>query len=352
MCKWAFNEAIMVQNLRIKHGAILLCMLAGWGAVGIGANALPPQIPQHHLPPSSLLVQATSSDSQGQGSLLTFDATSPADELKQLQLQLTKTVVALPVENTTLGPESLGVVALTGGNGDRQTIGSYTWTVVPTSQLYLGRSGYKSLLARYQYAKDRQSPKYTLDIKCQTVGLKTQDQASCSLFGNGPLLKGEVKTTGRLVLLEAPPVEAPIPEAPVPTQSPAPAPTPTPAVVKPQTSVPSTSGASHPGQGVLVMFPSKSKAKEERYNLTRVTVNTAKNVTRLSLAAKELKTKSVVFQGQLEATKSGHVLSISTVDGVKGQGKVFVGNNGLLRTTAPIFVGSEEREITVYFRPN
>jgi hypothetical protein len=336
----------MVQNLRIKHG-VTLCVLAGWGAVGIGAQALPPQMHQRNLPQSSLLAQGVSSDSQSQGSLLTFDATSPVDELKQLQLQLTKTVVALPVENTTLGPESLGVVALTGGNGDRQSIGSYTWSVVPTSKLYLGRSGYKSLLARYQYAKDRQSPKFTLDIACQTVGLKTQDQAACSLFGNGPLLKGEVKTTGRLVLLEAPPVEAPVPEVPpVPTQSPAPA------AIKPKTIVPATSGSSHSGQGVLVMFPSKSKAKEERYNLTRVTVDTAKNVTRLSLAAKELKTKSVVFQGQLEATKSGHVLSISTVDGTKGQGKIFVGNNGLLRTTAPIFVGSEDREITVYFRPN
>lgn len=337
----------MVQNLRMKHG-VTLCVLAGWGFVGIAAQAVPPQMHQRNLSQSSLLAQAASSDSQNQGSLLTFDATSSTDELKQLQLQLTKTVVALPVENTTLGPESLGVVALTGGSGDRQTIGSYTWSVAPTSKLYLGRSGYKSLLARYQYAKDRQSPKFTLDIACQTVGLKTQDQASCSLFGNGPLLKGEVKTTGRLVLLEAPPVEIPVPEVPAPTQSP------TPAAIKPQPQAiaPSALGASHPGQGVLVMFPSKSKVKEERYNLTRVTVNTAKNVTRLSLAAKELKTKSVVFQGQLQATKSGHVLSIATMDGTKAQGKIFVGNNGLLRTTDPIFVGTEERELTVYFRPN
>jgi hypothetical protein len=337
----------MVQNLRIKHG-VTLCVLAGWGVVGVGAQALPPL---HHSnsPHSSLLTQVVPSDVQSQGSLLTFDATSPADELKQLELQLTKTV-ALPVENTTLGPESLGVVALTGGNGDRQSLSSYTWTVVPTSKLYLGRSGYKSLLARYQYAKDRQSPKYTLDIKCQTVGLKSQDQAACSLFGNGPLLKGEVKTTGRLVLLEAPPVEVSVPEVPAPAQSP----TLAPAAIKPQPQAvaPSASGASHPGQGVLVMFPSKSKTKEERYNLTRVTVNTAKNVTRLSLAAKELKTKSVVFQGQLQPTKSGHVLSIATMDGTKAQGKVFVGNNGLLRTTAPIFVGTEEREMMVYFRPN
>lgn len=337
----------MVQNLRIKHG-VTLCVLAGWGVVGVGAQALPPL---HHSnsPHSSLLTQVVPSDVQSQGSLLTFDATSPADELKQLELQLTKTVVALPVENTTLGPESLGVVALTGGNGDRQSLSSYTWTVVPTSKLYLGRSGYKSLLARYQYAKDRQSPKYTLDIKCQTVGLKSQDRAVCSLFGNGPLLKGEVKTTGRLVLLESPPV----PVEATPTEvSPAPVEAPVVPVVKPQAAAPSTAGSSYAGEGALVMLPSKAKAKEERYHLTRVTVKTEKNITRVSLAAKQLKTKSVVFQGQFEATKSGHVLNISTVDGVKGQGKMFVGNNGLLRTTAPIFVGKEEREMTVYFRPN
>jgi hypothetical protein len=317
--------------------------------MGVGAQSFSPQMHHRNFSGSSRLAQAASSDSQAQGSLLTFDATSPADELKQLQLQLTKTVVALPVENTTLGPESLGVVALTGGNGDRQSLSSYTWSVVPTSKLYLGRSGYKSLLARYQYAKDRQSPKFTLDIACQTVGLKSQDRAACSLFGNGPLLKGEVKATGRLVLLEAPPVPV---EAPPAEVSPAPVEAPVPPVVKPQTSAPSSPGSSYTGEGALVMLPSKAKAREERYHLTRVTVNTAKNVTRVSLAAKELKTKSVVFQGQFEATKSGHVLNISTVDGVKGQGKVFVGNNGLLRTAAPIFVGPEEREMTVYFRPN
>jgi hypothetical protein len=345
----------MVQNLRMKHG-VILCVLASWTPIGVIAQSLPPQLHHGDRANALRLAQASPSSAQSQGSLLTFDATSPADELKQLQLQLTRTVVALPVENTTLGPDSLGAVMLMGGNGDRQSLSSYTWTVVPTSKLYLGRSGYKSLLARYQYAKDRLSPKYTLDIACQTVGLKSQDRAACSLFGNGPLLKGEVKTMGRLVLLEAPPPEAPPVEvtpaevAPAPVEAPVP-PRVKPQVVKPQVSVPTTPGSSFVGQGALVLLPSKAKTKEEHYHLTRVTVNTAKNVTRVSLAAKELKTKSVVFQGQLTATKSGHVLTISTVDGVKGQGKVFVGNNGLLRTTAPIFVGPEEREMTVYFRP-
>ena len=337
----------------MKHG-VILCVLASWTPIGVSAQSLFPKLHNGDRADALLLAQVSPSSAQGQGSLLTFDATSPADELKQLQLQLTRTVVALPVENTTLGPDSLGAVMLTGGNGDRQSLGSYTWTVVPTSKLYLGRSGYKSLLARYQYAKDRFSPKYTLDIACQTVGLKSQDRATCSLFGNGPLLKGEVKTMGRLVLLEAPPPEAPpvevAPTEVAPVEAPAP-PIVKPQVVKPQVSIPTTPGSSFVGQGSLVLLPSKSKTKEEHYHLTRVTVNTAKNVTRVSLAAKELKTKSVVFQGQFTATKSGHVLTISTVDGVKGQGKIFVGNNGLLRTTAPIFVGPEEREMTVYFRP-
>jgi hypothetical protein len=335
----------MVQNLRIKHG-VILCVLAGCGMASLGAQALQPQPQPRNLSESSRLAQAAGE--QNQGSVLTFEANAAADELKQLQVQLTRTVVALPVENTTLAADILGAVVLTGGNGDRQTLSSYSWTVVPTSKLYLGRSGYKSLLARYQYSKDRQSPKYTLDIKCQTVGLNTQDRAACSLFGNGPLLKGEVKATGRLVLIESPPpAPAPPEAAPAPVEAPV-----VPPVVKPQTSAPSPSGSSFAGEGALVLLPSKAKAKEERYHLTRVTVKTEKNVTQVSLAAKELKTKSVVFQGQFEATKSGHVLNIATVDGAKGKGKVFVGNNGLLRTTAPIFVGKEEREMTVYFRPN
>jgi hypothetical protein len=336
--EWLSNEAIMVQTLRLKFG-IILWMLAGWGAMGLGAKTLAGNGQDSNLPRFSPLAQAT--QEQNQGSVLTFEAKTAADELKQLQVQLTRTVVALPVENTTLASDSLGAVVLTGGNGDRQRMDTYTWTVIPTSKLYLGRSGYKSLLARYQYSKDRQSPKYTLDISCQTVGLNTQDKAACSLFGNGPLLKGEVKATGRLTLQEAPPEDASVAEPTAP-QSVKSQPSTTVAAVVP----------SYAGQGALVMYPSTAKAKEERYSLIRVTVSTAKDVTRLSLMATEPKAKTVVFQGQFEATKSGHVLSITSVDGAPGKGKVFVGNNGLLRTTAPIFVGKEEREMTVYFRPN
>jgi hypothetical protein len=337
--EWLSTEAIMVQTLRMKFGIILL-MLGGWGAIAQSAKALPRTQHDKSLSRFSLLAQATGA--QDQGSVLTFESKTMSNELKQLQVQLTRTVIALPVENTTLTADSLGAVVLTGGNGDPQRMDTYTWTVIPTSKLYLGRSGYKSLLARYQYSKDRQSPKYTLDISCQTVGLKTQNRAACSLFGNGPLLKGEVKATGQLTLEEAPIADAPTAE---PTET-------TPQAVK----QPSTSDAavvpSYVGQGALVMYPSTAKAKEERYGLTRVTVSTAKDITRLSLVAAEPKAKTVVFQGQLEATKSGHILSITSVDGVPGKGKVFVGNNGLLRTTTPIFVGAEDREMTVYFRPN
>jgi hypothetical protein len=336
------NEATMVQNLTIKQG-IILSALAGWGTLGANAQSLQSQpYSSRTISEAVLLAQAAE---QNQGSVLTFEAKASADEIKQLQVQLTRTVVALPVENTTLASDSLGAVVLTGGNGDRQRMDTYTWTVVPTSKLYLGRSGYKSLLARYQYAKDRQSPKYTLDIACQTVGLKTQDKAACSLFGNGPLLKGEVKATGRLILEEAPIAEDPTPETSAPQ------------VFKSQPVAAAAAATSAPvpsytGQGALVVFPSTAKAKEERYGLTRITVSTTKDVMRLTLIAKEPKPKTVVFQGQFEAIKGGHALNISTVDGVKGQGKVFVGNNGLLRTSAPIFVGTEEREMTVYFRPN
>ncbi len=331
----------MVQNLTMKRSIILL-VLTGWGMTGVCAQALQPNQHPRNFAKSSLLAQAAGA--QNQGSVLTFEATTSADEMKQLQVQLTKTVVALPVENTTLTAESLGAVVLTGSNGDRQRMDTYTWSIVPTSKLYLGRSGYKSLLARYQYSKDRQSPKYTLDVACQTVGLKTQDKAACSLFGNGPLLKGEVKATGKLTL-----EEAPIPEADTAAAEP-----PTSQVPKKPSSasVAASVVPSYPGQGALVMYPSTAKAKEERYGLTRITVSTTKDITRLTLTATEPKVKTVVLQGQLEATKSGHVLSITSVDGVPGQGKVFVGNNGLLRTTAPIFVGTEDREMTVYFRPN
>ncbi|WP_404786020.1 hypothetical protein [Altericista sp. CCNU0014] len=327
----------MAPDLRMKYGIVLL-MLAGWGAIGSGAKALPGTQQNRPLPRFSHLAQAT--EIQNQGSVLAFEAKTSTDELKQLQVQLKQTVVALPVENTTLASDNLGAVVLTGGNGDRQRMDAYTWTVAPNSKLYLGRSGYKSFLARYQYRKDRQSPQYTLDISCQTVGLKTQDKAACSMFGNGPLLKGEVKATGRLTLEEAPAPEETASEPLAPQ------------TVKSQTSAAASPIPSYPGQGALVMYPSTAKAKEERYGLTRVTVSTVKNVSRLTLVANEPKAKTVVFQGQLEATKSGQILSITAVDGVPGQGKIFVGNNGLLRTTAPIFVGAEDREMTVYFRPN
>lgn len=329
----------MIQNLRPKHWIVLL-MLTGWGALSAGAF----QSAQSHGKASAsptLRAQAASDADQSQGSALIFRAKTATDALTQFQVNLTRSMTSLPVENTTLGAEALGSVVLSGTSGD-QRMDVYTWTTASISKLYLGRSGYKSLLVRYQYSKDPQSQKYTLDIACQTVGLKTQDQATCSLFGNGPLLKGEVRTTGQLTLDEvtanAVSVVSPVSQAPSKRQaSVATSPAPT----------------SYQGRGAFILYPSNAKAQEERYGLTRITLTSeTRDSSRLTLVAAEPKAKTVVLQGQLEATEGGRVLSITRVDGVPGQGKVFVGRNGLLRTTTPIFVGPEDREISLYFRPN
>jgi hypothetical protein len=328
----------MAQNLRAKHWIFLL-MLIGWGALSTEAEALQAaQQGKKTSVSSSLRAQATSDTAQNQGSVLMFRPKTSADTLIQLQVNLTRFIPSLPIENSTLTADTLGSVILSGANGD-QRMDAYSWTTDPISKLYMSRSGYKSLLLRYQYGKDRQSQKYTLDISCQTVGLKNQDQATCSLFGNGPLLKGEVRATGLLTLNETTTDAAPTSPSPQPT---------------PKTSSTANSPATtYKGRGAFILYPSNAKAQEERYSLTRITVSSGtKGSSRLSLVAAEPKAKTVVLQGKLDAAEGGQVLSITTVDGVAGKGKVFVGRNGLLRTTTPIFVGAEDREMSVYFRPN
>jgi hypothetical protein len=329
----------MAQNLRAKSWIVLL-MLIGWGALSAEAEVLQAaQQGKKSSVSSGLRAQATSDTAQNQGSVLTFRPKTSTDVLTQLQVNLTRFIPSLPIENSTLTADTLGSVILGGVNGD-QRMDTYSWTTDPISKLYMSRSGYKSLLLRYQYGKDRQSQKYTLDISCQTVGLKNQDQATCSLFGNGPLLKGEVRSTGLLTLNETTTDAAPA--------SPSPQPTP-----KPSSSSTTSPANAYKGRGAFILYPSDAKAQEERYSLTRITVSSGpKGISRLSLVAVEPKAKTVVLQGKLEAAEGGQVLSITTVDGVSGKGKVFVGRNGLLRTTTPIFVGAEDREMSVYFRPN
>ncbi|HEY9825076.1 MAG TPA: hypothetical protein V6D19_06490 [Stenomitos sp.] len=158
------------------------------------------------LPALHLLAQLPDDDSSNlAGTVLRFNTESSNAPVTQLQVLLKQAVVASPVDNTVLPSSVLGPVTVKSALGDLKPIDGYKWTVDPASKLYLGRSGYKSLVARYRYGNGGQSAQYALDIACQSVGLKTQHKANCKVFGNGPLLKGEFRLPGQLVLEDAAP---------------------------------------------------------------------------------------------------------------------------------------------------
>lgn len=153
---------------------------------------------------------------QATTSFLTFQTDEPGAPLSQFQIPL-KQAIADPVEDqTTLNATALGAIALQSSTGSAQRIDVYQWSIAPSSRLYLSPSGYKSLMAKYQYTEAGQTR--ILNIFCQSRALQ-DNKASCSFSGNGPLLKGEAKGIGTLNINQGPMANdspAPVPNDPSP----------------------------------------------------------------------------------------------------------------------------------------
>ncbi|MGB8698098.1 MAG: hypothetical protein WCD18_01670, partial [Thermosynechococcaceae cyanobacterium] len=134
------------------------------------------------------------------GTALMFNAESGNAPLSQLQVVFNRAITTVPTENTVLAAEAFGPVMVRSSLGAPMRLDRYVWSVDPSSRMYWGRSGYKSVVALYQYGETKQSLKYTLNIYCQTVSLLDRNKAVCLLSGNGPLLQADVKATGELSL--------------------------------------------------------------------------------------------------------------------------------------------------------
>jgi hypothetical protein len=171
--------------------AVNICcagVLTLMGLSGIGIDAASAQIFRSNPSP-------TSPETQGNtGSALTFQ---PDAANVRFQINL-KRAIATSVDNqTVLDGKDLGPISIQSNLGSGDRIDAYQWSISPTSRLYLSPSGYKSLVAKYQYKDAGQS--YNLNIFCQSRGIR-QNKAACKLFGDGPLLNGETKASGQLAI--------------------------------------------------------------------------------------------------------------------------------------------------------
>lgn len=92
-------------------------------------------------------------------------------------------------ETTTLTATDLGPITLRNVGGQTFDITRYRWKLDSSSRLYLGQSGYKSLIAVYQYGDTSQ---YSLRLNCRT----RKELVNCAMDGNGPLFDDEAVTKG------------------------------------------------------------------------------------------------------------------------------------------------------------
>jgi hypothetical protein len=364
--------------------------------VGIGGTVLLPD----------LAVQAQSlreplADPSRTVSTLTFRATTDREPLSEFQLSLKEAVPILPTETLILDGDALGPVVLRSALGDRRQLERYRWTVEPASKIYFSRSGYKSFVARYQYSEGQSSPQYVLHIACYTTDLAAQPErqaerqaessveAACRLFGNGPLLKGEFQSMGQLALAETSP--EPIDSEKTSTSGTSAAyrrgyelgqldaqqklerryvrhrtefDTDTEADFQrgyenaygnftgEERSPLTQSEMDYQGRGALLLYPLTPQGAEERRALNRITLQRDPDGTAQLRLLTESTDAPLTFRGALEPTDGGQVLTLKAVDEAPAQGKLFLSQQGLVRTLEPIFRGTEDQELSVYFRPN
>jgi hypothetical protein len=124
------------------------------------------------------------------GNLLTFQTEGNA-AVTAFQIPLKKKVST--TETATLTAADLGSITLQSSGGQTVRIEEYRWKLEPSSRLYLGQSGYKSLIAIYQYGDTSQ---YSLRLNCRT----RKERVNCAMNGNGPLFDDDTTVKGNFNL--------------------------------------------------------------------------------------------------------------------------------------------------------
>jgi hypothetical protein len=124
------------------------------------------------------------------GNLLTFQTEGNA-AVTAFQIPLKKKVST--TETATLTAPDLGPITLQSSGGQTVRIEEYRWKLESSSRLYLGQSGYKSLIAIYQYGDSSQ---YSLRLNCRT----RKEIVNCAMKGNGPLFDDDTTAKGNFNL--------------------------------------------------------------------------------------------------------------------------------------------------------
>jgi hypothetical protein len=118
--------------------------------------------------------------------MLVFQGSGTAP-IAEFQIPLNKPIS--DQETTTLTAADLGPITLRNAGGQTFDISRYRWKLDSASRLYLGQSGYKSLIAVYQYGDTSQ---YSLRLNCRT----RKEVVNCAMDGNGPLFDDEAVAKG------------------------------------------------------------------------------------------------------------------------------------------------------------
>ncbi len=203
-----------------------LCLLASglWGGMPLGALARPlgPEGRGSSLGSSAVADNRRSPQSWRQsqwqsqagsgfddpavsGTVLRFESDRESPTPLQFEIPVNGAIAIPPSRTTVLDAAAFGPIQLQSqrasiagfGRSDR-----YEWTVEPESQLYLSRSGYQAMAARYQYQQPGGVTRYDLRLFCQTTDLTQPNAVACALNGNGPLFRGDIAATGQLTLAE------------------------------------------------------------------------------------------------------------------------------------------------------
>ena len=112
---------------------------------------------------------------------------NPDAPVSEFQIPLNKRIS--DQETATLAAADLGPIRLRNAGGQTFNISRYRWKLDPASRLYLGQSGYKSLIAVYQYGDTSQ---YSLRLNCRT----RKEVVNCAMDGNGPVFDDEAVAKG------------------------------------------------------------------------------------------------------------------------------------------------------------
>lgn len=147
---------------------------------------------------SAALTSATNSESRADqsaaGWTLSFDADTSTEDSITFDIGIRGTDTTTDRKATLAQGDQIGILQLTQANGRSINLNGYQWAIDDQSRLYVGKSGYKYLLATYNYGRGEPTS-YQLQMVCQT---RASGNAACQLSDNGPLLNGQLVSQGQL----------------------------------------------------------------------------------------------------------------------------------------------------------